>query len=348
MVARGDLGVEIPSEEVPLVQKSLIEKANAASKPVITATQMLESMVSNPRPTRAEANDVANTIFDGSDAIMLSGETAKGDYPVEAVAMMAKIAEKTEHSINYSHNLTRTFGSAKNITNAISYAACTTAAELKTACICTVTTSGFTARMIAKHRPTCPIVGCTMNERAWRQMNLVWGCKSLYHERPKDDEIFDVAIEAAVKSGLAKNGDTIVIAVGVPLGVTGSTNTLRVDVIGDVLAKGVGFGKERVSGTARVIKVLNEAEIHFRKGDILVTTTTDSDWLPYIKKASAVIVGPVDPDHISTCHAEHVCRALNIPMIACNMKVIDFMPNDGLITVDPQRGYIYTGIPEQE
>ena len=157
-----------------------------------------------------------------------------------------------------------------------------------------------------------------------------------------------MAIEAAVKSGLAKNGDTIVIAVGVPLGVTGSTNTLRVDVIGDVLAKGVGFGKERVSGTARVIKVLNEAEIHFRKGDILVTTTTDSDRLPYIKKASAVIVGPVDPDHISTCHAEHVCRALNIPMIACNMKVIDFMPNDGLITVDPQRGYIYTGIPEQE
>ncbi len=348
MVARGDLGVEIPSEEVPLVQKSLIEKANAASKPVITATQMLESMIANPRPTRAEANDVANTIFDGSDAIMLSGETAKGDYPVEAVAMMAKIAEKTEHSINYSHNLTRTFGTAKNITNAISYAACTTAAELKTACICTVTTSGFTARMIAKHRPTCPIVGCTMNERAWRQMNLVWGCKSLYHERPKDDEIFDVAIDAAVKSGLAKNGDTIVIAVGVPLGVTGSTNTLRVDVIGDVLAKGIGFGKERVSGTARVIKVLNEAEIHFRKGDILVTTTTDSDWLPYIKKASAVIVGPIDPDHIGSCHAEHVCRALNIPMIACNMKVIDFMPNDGLITVDPKRGYIYTGIPEQD
>ncbi len=345
MVARGDLGVEIPPEEVPLVQKSLIEKANAASKPAITATQMLESMVSNPRPTRAEASDVANAIFDGTDAIMLSGETAKGDYPVEAVAMMAKIAERTENSINYAHNLTKTFGAAKNITNAISYAACTTAAELKTACICTVTKSGFTARMISKHRPVCPIVGCTMDKRTWRQMNLVWGCSAIYHEKTRDQEVFELAMKSAVESGIAKNGDTVVIAAGVPLGVTGSTNTLRVDIIGDVLAKGVGFG-EKVSGKARVIKVLKEAENRFRKGDILVTTTTDGDWLPYIKKASAVIVGPVDPDHIGMCHTENVCRALNIPMIACNMKVIDFMPNDSLITVDPQKGYIYTGIPK--
>lgn len=346
MVARGDLGVEIPPEEVPLVQKLLITKANKNSKPVITATQMLESMVTNPRPTRAEANDVANAIFDGSDAIMLSGETAKGDYPVEAVAMMAKIAMKAESSINYINNLTRQFKAEEtNITHAISYAACTTAAELKTACICTVTKSGFTARMISKYRPCCPIVACTLDPMIWRQLNLVWGCCSVLNaETPAADRVFDIAMESAVNSGLANNGDTVVMAIGVPVGVSGSTNTLRVDIVGDVLCKGIGIGNKKVSGKARVIKVRSEAERKFKKGDIMVTTSTDNELMPYMKKASGIIVGPMD--HPENCHAEIVGRALDIPVIICNAKVIDFIPHDTLITIDAKKGYVYSGIPE--
>lgn len=348
MVARGDLGVEIPPEEVPLVQKMLIALANRRGKPVITATQMLESMVKSPRPTRAEANDVANAIFDGSDAIMLSGETAMGKYPCEAVATMARIAEKTESSINYGKNLTKSLETGlTNITNAISFAACTTAAELKTTCISTITKSGFTARMISKHRPVCPIAAGTMCDQVWRQMNLVWGCRPVLHKAPiPKGQVFDSAMKVAQKSGLVKNGDTIVMALGMPVGVSGSTNTLRVDIVGDVLCKGIGVGTQKVSGTARVIKVRDEMEREFKKGDILVTTSTDNDFMPYLQKAAAIVVGPMD--HAENCHAEIVGRALDIPVVVCNAKVIDFIPNDTLITVDAAKGFVYKGIPNEK
>lgn len=348
MVARGDLGVEIPPEEVPLVQKMLIAKANKRGKPVITATQMLESMVRSPRPTRAEANDVANAIFDGSDAIMLSGETAMGQYPCEAVSTMARIAEKTESSINYGKNLKNNVEMEQtNITNAISFAACTTAAELKTTCVATITKSGFTARMISKHRPVCPIVAGTMDEQVWRQLNLVWGCCPVLHKGtlPKG-QVFDTAMKIAQRSGLVKNGDTIVMALGMPVGISGSTNTLRVDIVGDVLVKGIGIGDKKVSGTARVIKICDEMERNFKKGDILVATSTDNDFMPYLQKASAIIVGPMD--HSENCHAEIVGRALDIPVIICNAKVIDFIPNDALITVDAAKGFVYSGLPNEK
>ena len=348
MVARGDLGVEIPPEEVPLVQKMLIAKANRHSKPVITATQMLESMVNSPRPTRAEANDVANAIFDGSDAIMLSGETAMGAYPLEAVATMARIAERTEGSIDYGNRLTQQTEPARvNITNAISFAACTTAAELNTACICTITKSGFTARMISKHRPVCPIVAGTSEERVWRQMNLIWGCKPLLYqgELPKGG-VFDTAMKITEGSGLVKTGDTVVFALGMPLGVSGATNTLRVDIVGDVLCKGDGIGKKKVSGTARIIKVGDDMEHIFQKGDILVTTATDSGFMPYIQKAAAIVVGPLDQN--VDCHAQIAGSALDIPVIVCNAKVVDFIPNDTLITVDGEKGFVYKGIPKEE
>lgn len=348
MVARGDLGVEIPPEEVPLVQKMLIAKANKRGKPVITATQMLESMVRSPRPTRAEANDVANAIFDGSDAIMLSGETAMGQYPCEAVSTMARIAEKTESSINYGKNLKNNVEMEQtNITNAISFAACTTAAELKTTCVATITKSGFTARMISKHRPVCPIVAGTMDEQVWRQLNLVWGCCPVLHKGtlPKG-QVFDTAMKIAQRSGLVKNGDTIVMALGMPVGISGSTNTLRVDIVGDVLVKGIGIGDKKISGTARVIKICDEMERNFKKGDILVATSTDNDFMPYLQKASAIIVGPMD--HTENCHAEIVGRALDIPVIICNAKVIDFIPNDALITVDAAKGFVYSGLPNEK
>ena len=331
MVARGDLGVEIPPEEVPLVQKILIAKANRIGKPVITATQMLESMVHSPRPTRAEANDVANAIFDGSDAIMLSGETAAGAYPLEAVATMARIALKAESAVDYAAKLANTTEPARvNITNAISMAACATAAELKTAAITTVTKSGFTARMISRYRPACPLIASTSDETVWRQMNLIWGCKPMLYtgELPRGG-VFDTALEIAVKSGLLKNGDTVVSALGMPLGFSGATNTLRVDIVGDVLCKGKGVGTKRATGTARVITARDGVERTFHQGDILVTTATDSSFMPYIRKAAAIVVGPLDQNVNS--HAE-----------------VAFIPAHSLITVDAEKGFVYKGIPKEE
>lgn len=348
MVARGDLGVEIPPEEVPLVQKILIAKANRIGKPVITATQMLESMVHSPRPTRAEANDVANAIFDGSDAIMLSGETAAGAYPLEAAATMARIALKAESGVDYAAKLANTTEPARvNITNAISMAACATAAELKTAAITTVTKSGFTARMISRYRPACPLIASTSDETVWRQMNLIWGCKPMLYtgELPRGG-VFDTALEIAVKSGLLKNGDTVVSALGMPLGFSGATNTLRVDIVGDVLCKGKGVGTKRATGTARVITARDGVERTFHQGDILVTTATDSSFMPYIRKAAAIVVGPLDQNVNS--HAEVAGMALDIPVIVCNAKVVDFIPAHSLITVDAKKGFVYKGIPKEE
>lgn len=231
MVARGDLGVEIPPEEVPLVQKMLIKKANQTGRFVITATQMLESMIENPRPTRAEANDVANSIYDSTDAIMLSGETAKGRYPVKAVDMMARISIKVEADISYDKRLKFRTVPANSITNAIGHGAASMAVELDTACIATVTHSGFTPRMVSRFRPVCPIIACTMYKKVWRQMNLIWGCKPIYNDAAeKTNDEFEVAMDAAISSGLVKPGDMVIMTMGIPVGVAGSTNTLRIGI----------------------------------------------------------------------------------------------------------------------
>lgn len=347
MIARGDLGVEIPPEEVPLVQKSLISKANRKSRPVITATQMLESMITNPRPTRAEASDVANAIYDRTDAIMLSGETAKGDYPVEAVTMMSRIALKTEESIDYVQSISEQFKKDKtsSITNAISYAACTLAAELQTACIAVVTKSGYTARRISKFRPFCPIASSTFDSVVWRQLNLIWGCTPVLEEQIFDDaDVFKLAKKSALKSGLASSGDTIVTAIGVPVGVSGSTNTLRVDIVGDVICKGIGVGGTTISGKAKVIKSFIDAEKNFEKGDILVCAATTNDFLPILKKAGAVVVGPIE--HYENSHTEISCRALDIPVVICSGKVTDIIHNNTFVTIDAEKGYVYSGSPE--
>ena len=230
MVARGDMGVEIPMEEVPIVQKQMIKKAEALGKHVITATQMLESMIKNPRPTRAEATDIANAIYDGTTAIMLSGESAAGLYPVEAVKTMAKIAERTEEDIDYNSRLRR----RKDIDNidtttAISHATCTTAMDLKASAIITVTISGFTAGMIARYKPSCPIIACSVSPRTCRQLNLAWGVTPIWIARESTaEDLFDEAVHAAEKEGYIKKGDKVVLTAGVPLGVSGRTNMIRV------------------------------------------------------------------------------------------------------------------------
>ena len=230
MVARGDMGVEIPLEDVPVLQKEMIKKAVAKGKHVITATQMLESMINNPRPTRAETTDVANAIFDGTTAIMLSGESAAGKYPVEAVMTMSRIAERTEKAIDYRNRLKKMVAMDKpDITTAISHATCTTAMDLNASAIITVSMSGRTATMISKYKPNCTIIGCSVNPRVCRQLSLSWGVEPLLIEKEETaDELFESAAKAAAKAGLVKKGDVVVITAGVPLGVSGNTNMIRV------------------------------------------------------------------------------------------------------------------------
>ena len=235
MVARGDLGVEIPLEEVPVIQKELIKKAYNEGKQVITATQMLDSMMHNPRPTRAEATDVANAIYDGTSAIMLSGETAAGQYPVEAVKTMARIACRTERDIDYKKRFRmRMEIDLCSVTNAISHATCAAAHDLSAAAIITVTKSGVTARMISKFRPACPIIGCSTSDKVVRQMNLSWGVSPLLmEEKDNTDDLFAHAVDVAQAAGYIQDGDLAVITAGVPLGVSGTTNMIKVHVVGE-------------------------------------------------------------------------------------------------------------------
>ena len=230
MVARGDLGVEIPFEDIPAIQKEIIRKGYLAGKQVITATQMLESMITNPRPTRAEITDVANAIYDGTSAIMLSGETAAGQFPVEAVKTMALIAETTENAINYKTSFSaRPPVTGDSVAEAIAHATVTTAHDLNATAIITVTLGGTTSRLLSKYRPACPIVCCTLSDTVLRQMNLSWGVHPcLIGEKTNTDELFDAALEAARNTGIVKTGDTVVITAGVPLGVSGTTNLMKV------------------------------------------------------------------------------------------------------------------------
>lgn len=232
MVARGDMGVEIPLEEVPILQKKMIKLANDQGKHVITATQMLESMIKNPRPTRAETTDIANAIYDGTTAIMLSGESAAGKYPVEAVKTMAKIAECAEKNIDYCTRMRRSGGGETDITTALAYATCTAAMDLNAAAIITVTLSGFTAEAISRFKPQNPILGCTIGRKVSRQLNLLWGVKPLViKEEESAERLFAAAVAEAKRAGCVKSGDTVVITAGVPLGMAGTTNMIHVMVV---------------------------------------------------------------------------------------------------------------------
>lgn len=230
MVARGDMGVEVPLEEVPVLQKKMIKMANKQGKHVITATQMLESMIKNPRPTRAEATDIANAIYDGTTAIMLSGESANGKYPVEAVKTMARIAEYAEEHIDYPTRMKKNdTGSREVITNAIAFAACSAATDLGAKAIITVSMSGFTAEAVSRYKPQCPIIGCSIHRRVCRQLNLLWGVTPLeIHEEDTADALFNDAVEEARKAGYVQAGDIVVITAGVPLGIAGKTNMIHV------------------------------------------------------------------------------------------------------------------------
>lgn len=338
MVARGDMGVEIPLEEVPIVQKQLIKKAFGAGKFVITATQMLDSMMKNPRPTRAEATDVANAIYDGTSAIMLSGETAAGKYPVEAVKTMAIIAHRTEQDIDYKGRFFhRDYYTRTDITNAISHATCTTAYDLDAAAIITVTRSGRTARMISKYRPQIPIIGCTYDEKVYRQLNMSWGVTPLLCERKEDtDELLSHAVEQAQKAGLVGSGDLVVITAGVPLGVSGTTNLIKVHTVGDVLLVGAGVNSLSCTGTACVAQNEDDAREKFNDGDILVIKQTSNKILHLLKRASGIVC----EQEGGNCHAAIVGMTLDIPVIVGAKNATGLIKHSTVILVDADKGIV--------
>ena len=340
MVARGDLGVEIPIERVPVVQKALIHKCRLAGKPVITATQMLDSMIRHPRPTRAEVNDVANTILDGSDAIMLSGETASGKYPVEVLDTMARITASTEGSYRHSYDQENAGISGGSITNAVSHACYSIAADLNASAIITATKGGYTARMVAKCRPQCAIYAPTIEETTYHQLSLVWGVRPLmstpvFHT----DEMIEVSVDLVAAQGFVKPGDQVVITAGIPSGRCGSTNLIKVHVVGEVLVRGRGIGTQAVSGPTCTVHSATDAAEKFKDGCVLVTATGDNTLIPFMKRAAAVITEDGD----ITSHAAMIGLTFNIPIILGVHNAMKLLQDDVVVTVDPLSGTAYTG-----
>lgn len=340
MIARGDMGVEIPPENVPLVQKSLIKKCNAVGKPVITATQMLDSMIENPRPTRAEASDVANAVFDGTDATMLSGESANGDYPVEAVATMARIDVKAENALRQYKNFSINDFDKTDVTEAIGRAAAEAVENLGIKTIVAATESGYTAKMISKYRPDADILAVTFDDRTRRGLMVNWGVYPVVAEKPATtDEMFKLATEEAKKAGLAKEGDLILIVAGVPVGEKGTTNIMKIQLVGSALVKGQGVGEETVIGKAVIAKSADEANKKAEEGCVLVTKTTDKDYLPAIEKASALVV----ENGGLTSHAAVVGISMGIPVVVGAENATDAIKEGETVTVDSRRGAIYRG-----
>ncbi len=338
MVARGDMGVEINLEEIPVIQKEIIAKSYSAGKQVITATQMLESMVNNPRPTRAEATDVANAIYDGTSAIMLSGETAAGKYPALALKTMTLIAERAEDDINYISRFQKwTVKEPRDVTNAISHATCTTAHDLGAAAIMTATKTGQTARMISKFRPNCPIICGTPSEKVMRQMNLSWGVIPIkIKEVLNSDNLFDHLVSVASEKGLVKNSDVIVITAGVPLGISGTTNMLKVHLVGNILVEGSCGNQGVAVGRLCVCKNEEEAVRNFRDGDILVIPHTSNKIISLIRKAKGVVTEEVGKNS----HAAVVGLALDIPVITGARNATQVLSNGITVRLDGKKGIV--------
>lgn len=336
MVARGDLGVEIPFEQIPSVQKQLIRKGYQAGKQVITATQMLESMITNPRPTRAEITDVANAIYDGTSAIMLSGESAAGKYPVEAVATMATIARRTEQDIDYRRRFYSHDYHPDDVTNAISHATCTTAYDLNAAAIISVTQSGQTARMCSRFRPGVPIIACTTSKEVFRQLSLAWGVTPIIMQmKSSTDELFDAAVAAAMKEGLCRDGDLVVLTAGVPLGIPGTTNLLKVAVAGYSLVRGRGLNSHKTVGNLCVAKNAEEALQKFKQNDILVIPAIGKPLLDLLGKASGLITEAEELDF----DTEEITRA--IPVIVGATDATKILRGGISVGVDASQGLVY-------
>ncbi len=343
MVARGDLGVEIDFTELPGIQKSVIDRSFSFGKPIVTATQMLDSMIVNPRPTRAEISDVANAIYDGTSAIMLSGETAAGAYPVEALKTMSAIAERTENEPHYRDERFKDAAHGQiSVSDATAHAACLTARDVNAAAIVTVSESGNTARLLSKYRPTQPIIACVMNEQVQRQLSLSWGITTLLMGPAKStDELIEMSTALAQKNGYLHNGELAVVTAGVPVGVSGTTNMIKIHMVGNCLSTGVGVGRENAdltsaSGKACVCRTLDEVRAKFKPGMVLVVPSTTNEMLEYVRDAAALVVEEAGLNS----HAAIAGKALLKPTIVGALGACSHI-RDGLdIAVDCAHGSV--------
>ena len=343
MVARGDLGVEIDFTELPGIQKNIIERSFSFGKPIVTATQMLDSMIVNPRPTRAEISDVANAIYDGTSAIMLSGETAAGAYPVEALKTMSAIAERTEQEGFHLRGRTMDFNPGKiSVSDATAHAACLTARDVNAAAIVTVSESGTTARLLSKYRPQQPIIACVMKEQVQRQLSLSWGITSLMMPLAHStDELIEMSTALAKENGFLHNGELAVVTAGVPVGISGTTNMIKIHMVGNCLATGVGVGPENAevsnaTGKACVCRTLDEVRAKFKPGMVLVVPSTSNEMLNYVRDAAALVVE--EPGLNS--HAAIVGKALLKPTVVGAVGATSHIRDGLMIAVDCAHGSV--------
>ena len=341
MVARGDLGVEIPAEEVPVLQKLMIEKCNRAGKPVITATQMLESMIQNLRPTRAEASDVANAILDGTDAIMLSGETANGKYPVEAVTTMTRIAEVTEKAAIYDNRSRAIDNTELSTTDSVCLAGVHVADNLEASAILTCTESGHTAISVARHRPSCNVVAITPHDATIRRMQLFWGVQAIKGRSfENSDDMVKQAINVSLGEGAIQSGDLVVVTAGVPSGSTGTTNMIRVHIAGKVLLSGNGVLRKSATGRAYIVSKHGESHEGFQDGDILVVGTMEPELMELAKRASGII--SVEDGFTSDGAIAGI--TYGIPVILGAKDAQTVLVDSCEITIDGERGKVFEGI----
>lgn len=338
MVARGDMGVEIDFTEIPIIQKEIIAQCVACGKPVITATQMLDSMMEHPRPTRAEITDVANAIYDGTSAIMLSGETAAGKYPVEAIQTMDAIAQRTESDINYAKRMRNMANQGRlSIAAATAHAACTTAMDIGADAILTVSKSGTTARLVSRFRPGTTVAALLMDPQVQRQMALYWGVVPLTMPRASStDELVEFAVQAAEETALVKQGDLVVVTAGVPVGVSGTTNMIRVRQVGGSLLSAIGIGDKKAVGPLCVCHTLEEVADKFRPGSVLVVPYTTNDLLPYVRQAAAVISEEASGDG----HTATIGLTLDIPVIVGASGATRHLQDGMMVSVDCARGMV--------
>ena len=343
MVARGDLGVEIDFTELPGIQKNIIERSFSFGKPIVTATQMLDSMMVNPRPTRAEISDVANAIYDGTSAIMLSGETAAGAYPVEALKTMSAIAERTETE-NHARveYLTEATNGKISVSDATAHAACLTAKDVNAAAIVTVSESGTTARLLSKYRPQQPIIACVMKEQVQRQLSLSWGITSLMMPLAHStDELIEMSTALAKENSFLHNGELAVVTAGVPVGISGTTNMIKIHMVGNCLATGVGVGPENAevsnaTGKACVCRTLDEVRAKFKPGMVLVVPSTSNEMLNYVRDAAALVVE--EPGLNS--HAAIAGKALLKPTVVGAVGATSHIRDGLMIAVDCAHGSV--------
>ena len=343
MVARGDLGVEIDFTELPGIQKSVIDRSFSFGKPIVTATQMLDSMMVNPRPTRAEISDVANAIYDGTSAIMLSGETAAGAYPVEALKTMSAIAERTENEVHYRDNRLVDAGNGQiSVSDATAHAACLTAKDVNASAIVTVSESGNTARLLSKYRPAQPIIACVMNEQVQRQLAISWGITPLMMALAHStDELIEMSTSLAKENGYLHDGELAVVTAGVPVGVSGTTNMIKIHMIGNCLATGVGIGPEgsalaNATGKACVCHNLDELRAKFKPGMVLVVPSTSNEMLSYVRDAAALVVE--EPGLNS--HAAIAGKALLKPTIVGAAGATSHIRDGLMVAVDCAHGSV--------